>query len=216
MLNYASHFKGNALPGRHHLVIPESTTRHRRIIIIGDVHGCAVELQSLLDKCSYRKDVDIAISVGDLVNKGPSSLSVLKIIKKEQLYAVRGNHDDAALAEYYRFINQNIVPSKEKYQWVTELKSEENSKLVTVLEELPFSLSLSGYRVTVVHAGMVPGKDVEEQELEDLIRVSIIVKGMKPALHFLSFFLSVFDLTRKNKIKLIFLYRCGMLFQRRF
>jgi predicted phosphodiesterase len=124
--------------------------------------------------------VDIAISVGDLVNKGPASLAVLKIINNE-MYAVRGNHDDAALAEYNNYSKYNIPPSKEKYQWVTELESSTNdnnkeeqvecSKLVSILEQLPFSLSLPGYRVTVVHAGMVPGKDVEQQKLEDLIRV---------------------------------------------
>lgn len=164
-----------------HQVLPESTTRHRRVIIIGDIHGCATELRSLLDKCSYRKGVDIAISVGDLVNKGPESLDVLKIIKNDEIIAVRGNHDDAALAEYNKYIKNNIPPSKEKYQWVTELKSsnkrdeEEYSQLVTALEELPFSLSLPGYGVTVLHAGMVPGIDIEDQQLENLIRMRDVV-----------------------------------------
>jgi predicted phosphodiesterase len=169
--NYFFNFPGNAFPRRPHLVLPESTTRHRRIIIIGDIHGCSDELRSLLDKCSYRKGVDIAISVGDLVNKGPSSLDVLKIIQDEDMYAVRGNHDDAALAEYTRYVNNNITPSKEKYKWVTQLKSGEYSNLVTVLDELPFSLSLPGYKVTVVHAGMVPGRGVKKQKLKDLLGV---------------------------------------------
>lgn len=157
--------------------MPEPTTRYRRIIIIGDIHGCGIELRSLLDKCSYRKGVDIAISVGDLVNKGKESLDVLKIIKNDEMFAVRGNHDDAALAEYNNYLKNNIPPSKEKYQWVTALKpntthdAEVYSKLVTVLEELPFSLSLPGYGVTVVHAGMVPGIDLEQQQLENLIKV---------------------------------------------
>jgi len=93
------------------------------------------------------------------------------------MFAVRGNHDDAALAEYNNYLKNNIPPSKEKYQWVTALKpntthdAEVYSKLVTVLEELPFSLSLPGYGVTVVHAGMVPGIDLEQQQLENLIKV---------------------------------------------
>ena len=169
--------EGNPLPHRAHLLLPEPATRHRRIIIIGDIHGCAGELRSLLDKCSYRKGVDIAISVGDLVNKGPSSLDVLKTIKEEEMYAVRGNHDDAALAAYNAFAKYKVSPSKEKYQWVTELSSsnKEYSQLVGVLEELPFSLSLPGYKVATVHAGVVPGRAVEEQRPDDLLKMRDVV-----------------------------------------
>lgn len=37
---------------------------------------CAEELQALLDKVRYRKGVDLLVSVGDLVNKGPDSEKV--------------------------------------------------------------------------------------------------------------------------------------------
>lgn len=67
---------GNPLPRVVHAVLPEATTRHRRVVILGDVHGCPAELQRLLDRLEYRKGVDVLLSVGDLVNKGPDSPEV--------------------------------------------------------------------------------------------------------------------------------------------
>ena len=41
------------------------------MIIVGDIHACFQELQALLDLCLYRPGVDLLVSVGDLINKGP-------------------------------------------------------------------------------------------------------------------------------------------------
>ena len=48
-----------------------------RIIIIGDVHGCLDELETLLSTAKYGEG-DVVIMVGDLVNKGPKSAQVDK------------------------------------------------------------------------------------------------------------------------------------------
>ena len=47
-----------------------------RTIIIGDVHGCLDELESLVSRCGYAVG-DRLILVGDLVAKGPDSLGVV-------------------------------------------------------------------------------------------------------------------------------------------
>ena len=58
--------------------------------IIGDVHGCAYLLEDLLDALGYRIDPwsgvyrhrsRHAIFVGDLIDRGPSQLRVLQIVK---------------------------------------------------------------------------------------------------------------------------------------
>ncbi len=42
----------------------------RRIIVVGDVHGCLAELDQLLDVCKYNpRNGDLLVSVGDVVNK---------------------------------------------------------------------------------------------------------------------------------------------------
>ena len=78
--------------------------------IIGDVHGCADELETLLTNLGYTVDWDgksvtvlppegrRVIFVGDLVDRGPRSPDVLRIARQMvdsgAALAVVGNHDD--------------------------------------------------------------------------------------------------------------------------
>ena len=122
----------------------------------------------MLDRCQY-SPADLLVSVGDLVNKGPESLQVLETVRDYKIHAVRGNHDDAALAAFAA-----KGPKKSKYAWVAAL----DSRLAAdTLGALPFSLSLPGYNVTVVHAGVVPGRALEDQSLADLIKVRTRGRG---------------------------------------
>lgn len=59
--------------------------------IIGDVHGCSVELRELLNKLN----VDRYIFVGDLVDKGPDSFGVLQLVRElgDKAIVVEGNHE---------------------------------------------------------------------------------------------------------------------------
>lgn len=68
-------------------------------IIIGDVHGCIEELKQLLQKVTSGVDkVDEVIFAGDLMDKGPDSVSVLRYVKEldERLNVtvVEGNHEN--------------------------------------------------------------------------------------------------------------------------
>lgn len=157
-----------------HISLPN--THNRRVIIVGDVHGCAGELRSLLDRCFYRRGVDILIFVGDLVNKGPASADVVRFVADEQAYAVRGNHDDLALAAYINATQHNQLPTKEKLKWVATLVGTKGAATVAqVLQNLPLSIHLPSYGVTIVHAGVVPGVVLEQQQPQDLLKMRDVV-----------------------------------------
>lgn len=75
-------------------------TRVRKRLFIGDVHGCADELEELLARCEYDPERHRVWFVGDLVNRGPDSLRVLRKAREIGAGAVLGNHDLHAIARW--------------------------------------------------------------------------------------------------------------------
>lgn len=67
---------------------------------IGDIQGCYDELMHLLDVIAFNEHDDCLWFVGDLVNRGPKSLDVLRFIKNlpQKTKIALGNHDLHLLA----------------------------------------------------------------------------------------------------------------------
>jgi predicted phosphodiesterase len=63
-----------------------------RTIAIGDVHGCADELEELLEALNL-KPGDRVIQLGDLVNRGPDSRRVIQLARTYKIEAILGNHE---------------------------------------------------------------------------------------------------------------------------
>eukprot|EP00887_Chlorella_sp_A99_P000920 scaffold5.g920.t1 len=158
---------GNPLPRVQHATLPEVATRQRRVIVVGDIHGCPDELQRLLDRLSFRPGVDLLLSVGDLVNKGPDSAEVLRLARRYGVKAVRGNHDESASAAFAAWLAGRNIPKPHQHGWVKGLEAASAEYLM----ELPFTLELPAYSVLLVHAGLVPGVSLAEQSMLDMIKM---------------------------------------------
>jgi bis(5'-nucleosyl)-tetraphosphatase (symmetrical) len=64
-----------------------------RRIFIGDIQGCRVELETLLERLRFDPAADALHPVGDLVNRGPDSLGTLRLLKRLGAASVLGNHE---------------------------------------------------------------------------------------------------------------------------
>lgn len=79
------------------------------IYAIGDIQGCFEPLQRLLVKIRFNPNEDRLWLAGDLVNRGPESLEVLRWASSlgDRVTAVLGNHDLHLLARYHGVTRSN-------------------------------------------------------------------------------------------------------------
>lgn len=64
-----------------------------RRIFVGDLQGCRDELERLLEAVRFDPAADELHPVGDLVNRGPDSAGVLRLLRALGAGGVLGNHD---------------------------------------------------------------------------------------------------------------------------
>jgi predicted phosphodiesterase len=143
----------------------------QRTIVVGDVHGCADELQDLLKASGYQRG-DRVVLVGDVVAKGPDSQAVVQWLRENQGQAVLGNHDAHAL-KAHEHPEEKTKP--ERRQLLETLKKADWA----FLEALPLFLRLGPERpgeadTVVIHGGAVPGVPIEQQEREHLLTLRSI------------------------------------------
>ena len=69
----------------------------RPILFVGDIHGCAVELEALLEKVGFSPSQRRLIPVGDAFNRGPDSPRVLAVLRQAEAEPLLGNHEQRLL-----------------------------------------------------------------------------------------------------------------------
>jgi predicted phosphodiesterase len=139
----------------------------QRTLVIGDVHGCARELQDLLDACAASA-ADEVVFVGDLVAKGPDSCGVLRTLRQLRARAVRGNHDHAVLRWHEPIMQGTAPPRGTQHLNIARQLAAEDWEL---LLSLPLVLPLPELSAIVVHGGLVPGLALDQQSPELLMNM---------------------------------------------
>jgi len=145
-----------------HTVLDEEAQR-RRIMIVGDIHGCADEFRDLL--AAHHLEQDVLILAGDLVNKGPKSVEVVRLARELQAHAVVGNHELAALRGQHERDGGNNSTAALKYAWTDGLDERD----LEFIRSLPYTISLPLHNAIVVHAGLVPEIPLEQQNLSHMV-----------------------------------------------
>jgi protein phosphatase len=140
--------------------------------VIGDVHGCRAELEVLLGRLGYRLISDgegravgavhpqgrKAVFVGDLVDRGPDSPGVLRLVigmvAAGHALAVPGNHENKLVRA---LSGRNVQVTHGLAETLAQLagESEQFRKQVEVFcRDLVSHLVLDGGRLVVAHAGL--------------------------------------------------------------
>jgi len=137
---------------------------------IGDIHGCYRTLQRLIAKIRFDPDRDRILLVGDLVNRGPRSLEVLRWAKSlgPSLSMVLGNHDLRLLA-----LADGVRPTKSKDSLKDCLSAPDSEELLEWLAMRPLLIRHDEY--LLVHAGLHPAwnptvAEVAALEVERFLR----------------------------------------------
>jgi protein phosphatase len=130
--------------------------------IVGDIHGCADELEELLARLGYSEgrhpEGRKVVFLGDLVDRGPRVPDVLRIamdmVKAGTALCVPGNHDDK-LKRYLQGKKVRIAHGLE--QSIEQLEDHPapfRERVLAFLDGLVSHYVLDGGRLVVAHAGM--------------------------------------------------------------
>jgi hypothetical protein len=136
-----------------------------RTIVVGDVHGCSSELETLLEEVSFGSG-DRLVMAGDLVARGPDTRGVLAVVRSAGGRTVLGNHESKLLA--WRDRGAQLRPM---HLHVAESLSDEDWAM---LRAMPLWIDLGEHGVRVVHAGVIPGRPVERTPTEALLTMRTI------------------------------------------
>ncbi|NEA46555.1 polynucleotide kinase-phosphatase [Streptomyces sp. SID10815] len=130
--------------------------------IVGDIHGCAAELEALLAKLGYVDGVHpegrTAVFVGDLVDRGPDSPGVLRrvmaMVRSGAALCVPGNHEN----KYGRHLKgRSVQHTHGLAETVAQMAGESEEFRQEVREFIDGLVShyvLDGGRLVVCHAGL--------------------------------------------------------------
>ncbi|TXF12547.1 symmetrical bis(5'-nucleosyl)-tetraphosphatase [Pelomicrobium methylotrophicum] len=152
---------------------------------IGDLQGCLAPLQRLLEEVRFDPNQDRLWFTGDLVNRGPASLEVLRFVKSlgQTAVTVLGNHDLHLL-----MVARGVERMHRQDTLQPVLRAPDREELLDWLRRRPL-IHAEG-KTVLVHAGLLPqwsipqalalGREVERALVEDLDGLCRHLYGNQP------------------------------------
>jgi bis(5'-nucleosyl)-tetraphosphatase (symmetrical) len=127
------------------------------LYMIGDLQGCDEALGRLLNKIDFSPSRDALALLGDLVNRGPDSLAVLRrlIALEGSAHCLLGNHDLHLLAVAHGVRKPHRSDTLDGI-----LHAPDRSALLDWLRARPLAMHMQGW--LMVHAGVLPQWDLAQ------------------------------------------------------
>jgi len=140
------------------------------VYLVGDIQGCDEALERLLATVDFSPSRDHLIALGDLVNRGPRSLAVLRrfLAWEGSVDAVLGNHDLHTLAVHAGLRRPSRMDT------LAELvQADDAVDLMQWLRRRPLAMQVQG--MLLVHAGVLPQWTVQQtlalaEEVQQVLR----------------------------------------------
>jgi bis(5'-nucleosyl)-tetraphosphatase (symmetrical) len=142
------------------------------VYAIGDIQGCYDELMKLLDHIDYDPAVDEVWLAGDLVNRGPKSVDVLRFaMSSPQIKVVLGNHDLHLLA-----MAAGVQKHQHRMDTIQQvLDAEDSEQIIDWLRNQPLIYHDESLSFSMLHAGLPEFWSLEQaldyaDEVHDVLR----------------------------------------------
>jgi len=132
-----------------------------KTIIVGDIHGCIDELNELIEKVNYDPKTDRLILLGDLVDRGPDSVAVVRRARELGLECVMGNHEHK-FVKWFRSQGSR-VDVYDRRDYYANLDDQD----INYIMNMPTAIELDD--VIIVHAGLKPGIPLSSQSKDDMM-----------------------------------------------
>lgn len=127
------------------------------VYAIGDIQGCLDPFTRLLDRISFDPQTDRLWLAGDLVNRGPDSLALLRFVRGlgDAVRLVLGNHDLFLLA-----VAEDIAAIRHKDTIHDVLDASDRDELIAWLRRQPLHHFEASF--FMIHAGLLPQWTIDE------------------------------------------------------
>jgi len=149
---------------------------------VGDIQGCYDPLARLLEQVNFDSANDTLLCVGDLVNRGPKSLKVLRLLKSlnNQCVSVLGNHDIHLLSMLYGIRKPRPNDTLKRI-----LDASDAPELADWLRHQPLLVVNEKRKFALCHAGIYPWW-TRQQALDNAAEVTKIFQNEEKCIKLLT------------------------------
>ena len=126
----------------------------QRVFVVGDIAGGFHQLSATLDRVGFTPNADVLVALGDMIDRGPDSIGVLKLLRKLNALTLLGNHEHLMIEA---ILGQDQLARQLWHQnggsWSNEVQHEQLEAVCHWLLEQSLSMVVEyqGYRVGLSH-----------------------------------------------------------------
>lgn len=156
------------------------------VVAVGDIHGCLEEFEELLKVIQYNKETMRLVCLGDLMDRGPDPVGVVRKVRELGVECIMGNHEEKHLRWHKHEKKLQETGKPNPMRRMAQEAREANEKLSdqdwTWLKALPLKVHLIN-DWWGIHGGCEPRFSLADQDPKQIIRCRYVdERGVAQAL----------------------------------